>query len=136
MTEMIFFRVDDYSIRELVHEMMADGYVGIINEGSDRMAVEHEIKRFYTLRPGETESRAYAYIYDRPQFLVRPSDNHIFEICKYDGRYDTYSMKDLSNGCPPYEHFTSEVFLSYKFFPISEQELSIYQNRFKNNKNG
>lgn len=128
--EIIKFNSEDVHKQDIVYEMLDSGYTGTSKAGTV-LVIDHRLKKFTFLEEGERLSRAFSRLYETPQFLVRPSDNHIFETTGHDGLYDTYCMGHLSTGIRPFEHFNKSVLMSrYGFFPITEEELDKYQNLF------
>ena len=71
-----------------------------------------------------------------PKYLVRPDDFHIFSLDKKNGRYRSYSTKNVRyyNGRRPsaQSHFTlKNLTQNYRFFAIKKSEIQIYEKKHK-----
>jgi hypothetical protein len=67
----------------------------------------------------------------KPKYLVRPKDSHIFDLDESNGCYRSWLTKEVtySDGTRPQamKHFTFDnLTKNFDFFPIDEEELSIY----------
>jgi len=68
------------------------------------------------------------------QYLVRPSDFHIFEIDESNGCYRSYTNKNVlhSDGSRPnaQKHFTFDILTkNYGFIPIDVDEIKMYEKK-------
>lgn len=64
------------------------------------------------------------------KYLVRPSDNSIFELDESNGCYRGHGGPTDSDGNrpPAYSHFTYENLTeNYSYFPIKETEIAKYE---------
>ena len=68
-----------------------------------------------------------------PQYLVRPSDSHIWELDPSNNCYRSYDGPKYSDGTPRNadDHYTYEFLLQYGFFPIDETEIPTYEAKCK-----
>lgn len=71
---------------------------------------------------------------EKPKYLVRPTDFHIFELDESNGCYRSWTTRDVtrSDGTRPDAqlHFTLENLTeNYKFFPIEADCLSWYTKK-------
>lgn len=64
----------------------------------------------------------------KSKYLVRPNDMHIFEIDESNNCYRSYSVKGVKNRPSADKYYTHEnLTQNYNFFPIDENDLSIYE---------
>lgn len=71
---------------------------------------------------------------NKPKYLVRPRDYHVFELDESNGCYRSWNTRKVtySDGTRPNAmlHFTFENLTeNYDFFPIEESELDDYQKK-------
>jgi hypothetical protein len=84
----------------------------------------------YDVVADSTTTLYYMWMFERdelPKYLVRPSDNHVFEIDPSNYRYRSVYLRNDPNRPQSYPHFTYEnLTMNHKFFPIREDQLGEY----------
>lgn len=73
---------------------------------------------------------------NKPKYLVRPHDSHIFELDETNGCYRSWNTRKITyaDGTRPnaMSHFTFDnLTINYDFFPIEENEIEEYQKKNK-----
>lgn len=81
----------------------------------------------YDVVADSTATLYYKWQFERgelPKYLVRPSDNHVFEIDPSNYRYRSVYLRNDPNRPPAYPYFTYDNLTEYySFFPIREDQL-------------
>lgn len=87
-------------------------------------------KAAYDVVADSTTTLYYMWMFERgelPKYLVRPSDNHVFEIDPSNYRYRSVYLRNDPNRPPAYPDFTYDNLTAYyNFFPIREDQLGEY----------
>ena len=67
---------------------------------------------------------------EKPKYLVRPHDFHVWELHPKSGRYQPRFKTPLENRQDPYEHWDFDTLVGiHNFIPIEDDELDYYEKK-------